>query len=83
MDGIDCVVGRMKSRIHVIEGRIGEVVRWRDRFMAIIALAVSLYTWEQVSKRTSGSPFSKSKGRIESVAFHPNKPLFFVATQRQ
>ena len=36
----------------------------------------------QSSKRSSGSPFSKSKGRIESVAFHPSKPLFFVATQR-
>ena len=36
----------------------------------------------QVSKRTSGSPFSKSKGRVEAVAFHPSKPLFFVATQR-
>jgi len=36
----------------------------------------------QVSKRTAGSPFSKSKGRIEAVAFHPSKPLFFVATQR-
>ena len=36
----------------------------------------------QVSKRTSGSPFAKSKGRIETVCFHPTKPLFFVATQR-
>jgi len=36
----------------------------------------------QVSKRSTGSPFSKSKGRIETVAFHPSKPLFFVATQR-
>jgi len=36
----------------------------------------------QSSKRSSGSPFSKSKGRIESVAFHPTKPIFFVATQR-
>ena len=36
----------------------------------------------QTSKRSSGSPFSKSKGRIETVAFHPSKPLFFVATQR-
>ena len=36
----------------------------------------------QVSKRSSGSPFTKSKGRVESVAFHPSKPLFFVATQR-
>ena len=52
-------------------------------------LRVSLTTREPrlcrlcpVSKRTSGSPFAKSKGRVESVAFHPNKPLFFVATQR-
>ena len=36
----------------------------------------------QVSKRSVGSPFAKSKGRVESVAFHPSKPLFFVATQR-
>ncbi|KOO34060.1 ribosome biogenesis protein bop1, partial [Chrysochromulina tobinii] len=36
----------------------------------------------QVSKRSTGSPFAKSKGRIETVAFHPSKPLFFVATQR-
>ena len=34
------------------------------------------------SERTSGSPFAKSKGRVEAVAFHPSKPLFFVATQR-
>ena len=27
----------------------------------------------QVSKRSSGSPFAKSKGRVESVAFHPSK----------
>jgi len=36
----------------------------------------------QVSKRKSGSPFSKSKGRVEALAFHPTKPHFFVATQR-
>jgi len=36
----------------------------------------------QLSKRKSASPFSKSKGRVEAVCFHPSKPLFFVATQR-
>ena len=36
----------------------------------------------QISRRHSASPFAKSKGRVESVAFHPSKPLFFVATQR-
>lgn len=36
----------------------------------------------QVSQRSSGTPFAKSKGRVESVAFHPSKPYFFLATQR-
>lgn len=36
----------------------------------------------QISKHQSQSPFSKSKGAIQRVAFHPNKPHFFVATQR-
>ena len=36
----------------------------------------------QVSRRKSSSPFSKSKGRVEDVAFHPSKPLLLVATQR-
>jgi len=36
----------------------------------------------QTSKRSSGSPFTKSKGRVEAAAFHPSKPLLFVATQR-
>ncbi len=36
----------------------------------------------QLSRRHSGSPFAKSKGRVEGVAFHPSKPILFVATQR-
>lgn len=36
----------------------------------------------QMSKRTTGCPFSKSKGRVETVSFHPSKALFFVVTQR-
>lgn len=36
----------------------------------------------QITKHQSQSPFKKSKGSIQRVAFHPNKPYFFVATQR-
>lgn len=36
----------------------------------------------QISKRRSQFPFSKSKGLIQAVLFHPVKPCLFVATQR-
>ncbi|KAI1285352.1 Ribosome biogenesis protein bop1-B [Halotydeus destructor] len=36
----------------------------------------------QLTKRRSQVPFSKSKGLIQSVLFHPTRPYFFVATQR-
>lgn len=36
----------------------------------------------QLSKRKSQIPFSKSKGLIQAVLFHPVKPCIFVATQR-
>jgi ribosome biogenesis protein ERB1 len=36
----------------------------------------------QLSRGHSQSPFSKSLGSIQAVVFHPNKPFFFVATQR-
>lgn len=36
----------------------------------------------QLTKRKSSNPFTKCKGIVQTVAFHPSKPLFFVATQR-
>uniref|UniRef100_H2Z1B5 Ribosome biogenesis protein BOP1 homolog n=1 Tax=Ciona savignyi TaxID=51511 RepID=H2Z1B5_CIOSA len=36
----------------------------------------------QLTKRRSQNPFSKCKGAVQSVLFHPNRPFFFVATQR-
>ncbi|XP_053672587.1 ribosome biogenesis protein BOP1 homolog isoform X2 [Anopheles nili] len=36
----------------------------------------------QLSKRRSQLPFSKSKGMVQNVLFHPVKPCLFVATQR-
>uniref|UniRef100_A0A182IXM4 Ribosome biogenesis protein BOP1 homolog n=1 Tax=Anopheles atroparvus TaxID=41427 RepID=A0A182IXM4_ANOAO len=36
----------------------------------------------QLSKRRSQLPFSRSKGLVQCVLFHPVKPCLFVATQR-
>ncbi|XP_054279082.1 ribosome biogenesis protein BOP1 homolog [Macrosteles quadrilineatus] len=35
----------------------------------------------QLSKRRSMLPFSRPKGRVQCVLFHPVRPYFFVATQ--
>ncbi|KAG8257379.1 Ribosome biogenesis protein 1 [Homalodisca vitripennis] len=35
----------------------------------------------QLSKRRSMLPFSRPKGRVQCVLFHPVRPFFFVATQ--
>ncbi|XP_014273878.1 ribosome biogenesis protein BOP1 homolog [Halyomorpha halys] len=36
----------------------------------------------QLSRRRSQLPFSKPKGLVQAALFHPIKPLFFIATQR-
>ncbi|XP_033753788.1 ribosome biogenesis protein bop1-like [Pecten maximus] len=36
----------------------------------------------QLSRRRSQNPFSKSKGLVQCVLFHPLRPFLFVATQR-
>ncbi|KAL7074086.1 hypothetical protein ACQ4LE_006490 [Meloidogyne hapla] len=36
----------------------------------------------QLSKCNSQKPFTKCKGFVESVLFHPSKPLFFVGTRQ-
>ncbi|KAJ4448548.1 hypothetical protein ANN_10566 [Periplaneta americana] len=36
----------------------------------------------QLTKRRSQIPFSKSKGLVQCVLFHPVRPFFFVATQK-
>ncbi len=33
----------------------------------------------RVSKRQSQAPFSKAKGAVQQVMFHPDKPFFFLA----
>jgi len=36
----------------------------------------------RLSQAKSQSPFTKSKGLVQRIAFHPFKPIFFVASQR-
>ncbi|KAM9384013.1 ribosome biogenesis protein bop1 [Pholidichthys leucotaenia] len=36
----------------------------------------------QVSRRRSQNPFSRNKGLVQCVSFHPIRPYFFMATQR-
>ncbi|XP_030597794.1 ribosome biogenesis protein bop1 [Archocentrus centrarchus] len=36
----------------------------------------------QLSRRRSQNPFSRNKGLVQCVSFHPIRPYFFVATQR-
>lgn len=36
----------------------------------------------QLTKHATQSPFRKTQGAVQCVAFHPAKPWFFVATQR-
>lgn len=45
-------------------------------------MCVLLLVDVQLTKRRSQHPLSKKKGQVQTVAFHPNKPIFFVATQR-
>lgn len=35
----------------------------------------------QVSRRASNCPFGKHKGLVQTAAFHPSKPILFVANQ--
>lgn len=42
--------------------------------------AVQAVLVHQLSKRATQNPFRRARGRVAKVAFHPNKPFFFVAT---
>jgi ribosome biogenesis protein ERB1 len=44
--------------------------------------AASSVLIHRLSKRQTQTPFAKSKGTVQSVLFHPEKPFLFVATQQ-
>lgn len=54
-----------------------------DYFTSVMPKAFSIAVLiHQLTKRRSQNPFTKSKGIVQRVMFHPIKPLLFVATQR-
>ncbi|KAK2507397.1 hypothetical protein MC885_010690 [Smutsia gigantea] len=61
-------------------------VTWHGRgdYMAVV-LATSGHTQvliHQLSRRRSQSPFRRSHGQVQHVAFHPVRPFLLVASQR-
>ena len=47
-------------------------------FFVVVATGSDILV-HQLSKARSQSPFRKLKGSVQRVAFHPLKPIFFVA----
>lgn len=72
-------------------GRATTSRRWRSKVMQVsggvdlladscsISAQSKAVLIHQLSKHQSQSPFKKSKGAVQRVAFHPLKPHFFVA----
>lgn len=61
-------------------------VTWHGRgdYMAVV-LAAQGHTQvliHQLSRRRSQSPFRRSHGQVQRVAFHPIRPFLLVASQR-
>ncbi len=44
--------------------------------------AASAVLIHRLARRQTQTPFAKSKGPVQAVLFHPDKPFLFVATQR-
>ncbi|XP_029637935.1 ribosome biogenesis protein bop1-B [Octopus sinensis] len=73
-------------RLKIIHPQEVNHVSWHakgDYFTSVMPSAHSMAVLiHQLTKRRSQNPFSKSKGIVQRVLFHPVKPLLFVATQR-
>ncbi|XP_068953136.1 ribosome biogenesis protein BOP1 isoform X1 [Petaurus breviceps papuanus] len=61
-------------------------VAWHGRgdYLASVVAAAehTQVLMHQVSRRRSQSPFRRSHGQVQCVAFHPSRPFLFVASQR-
>ena len=63
-------------------------VDWHAKGDYFSTLADSIQVSTQVlihslSKAQTQKPFSKSKGIVETISFHPTKPLFFICNDQQ
>lgn len=85
---VDFTEEEHKSGIRIVINHFKEIkqVTWHargDYFASVMPEAANRSVLiHQLSKRRSQFPFSKSKGLIQCVLFHPVKPCLFVATQR-
>ncbi|XP_013404052.1 ribosome biogenesis protein bop1-B [Lingula anatina] len=73
-------------RVRITHPKDVSQVTWHgkgDYFATVMPNAESMSVMiHQLSKRRSQAPFSKSKGMVQKVLFHPTRPFLFVATQR-
>ncbi|KAJ3415009.1 Ribosome biogenesis protein 1 [Chytridiales sp. JEL 0842] len=76
-DGRRAVLGLTHNVAQIIWHRKGD-------YFATVApdAGSSSVAIHQLSKKSTQYPFKKSKGLVQKVIFHPNKPYLFVATQR-
>uniref|UniRef100_A0A2K6RFU9 Ribosome biogenesis protein BOP1 n=1 Tax=Rhinopithecus roxellana TaxID=61622 RepID=A0A2K6RFU9_RHIRO len=73
-------------RLRVCHGKPVTQVTWHGRgdYLAVV-LATQGHTQvliHQLSRRRSQSPFRRSHGQVQRVAFHPARPFLLVASQR-
>ncbi|XP_039702014.1 ribosome biogenesis protein BOP1 [Pteropus medius] len=73
-------------RLRICHGKPVTQVTWHGRgdYMAVV-LAAQGHTQvliHQLSRRRSQSPFRRSHGQVQRVAFHPVRPFLLVASQR-
>nr|XP_044636822.1 ribosome biogenesis protein BOP1 isoform X2 [Equus asinus] len=73
-------------RLRIRHGKPVTQVTWHGRgdYMAVV-LAAPGHTQvliHQLSRRRSQSPFRRSHGQVQRVAFHPARPFLLVASQR-
>ncbi|XP_064610704.1 ribosome biogenesis protein bop1-like [Liolophura sinensis] len=73
-------------RLRVMHPKDVKQVTWHgkgDYFASVMPQGESMSVLiHQLSKQRSQNPFSKSKGLVQCVLFHPIRPFLFVATQR-
>ncbi|XP_062543428.1 ribosome biogenesis protein BOP1 homolog [Armigeres subalbatus] len=85
---VDFTDEERRSGVRIVINHFKEIkqVAWHGRgdyFATVMPEAANRSVLiHQLSKRRSQFPFSKSKGLIQCVLFHPVKPCLFVATQR-
>ena len=74
-------------RLELVFEHIIKRVRWHLKGDYFSTLADNIQTSSQVlihslSKTMSQKPFSKTKGILETMEFHPTRPLFYICNDK-